>query len=140
MLTPSTSPGGRGAAQAAGHEIRPLPGEAHAVDHGLVLDQPEEPRLRVARLRARGDRADFDMAKAQAGQPAPAQAVFVVAGRQPDRVGKAQAKGLHRAGSGGRKQRAQHRRDRRQGARQAQQAQGERVRLLGVEAEEQRAK
>ena len=40
--------------------------EAHAVDHRPVLGQPEQPRLRIARLRRGRERADLDEAEAAA--------------------------------------------------------------------------
>ena len=40
--------------------------EAHAIDDGLILHQPEQARLGIARLRARGEGADLDKAEAEA--------------------------------------------------------------------------
>ncbi|MNZ28088.1 hypothetical protein D3C78_453110 [compost metagenome] len=65
--------------------------EAHAVDDGRCLRQAEQPRLGVARLRARGDGADFDEAEAQLGETVDGRAVLVQAGRQAHRVGEVQA-------------------------------------------------
>src|SRR5690606_34686365 len=51
--------------------------EAHAVDGGAVLDQPEQPWPLVAGLRARGERADLDEAEAEAEQLSPGLGILV---------------------------------------------------------------
>jgi hypothetical protein len=55
------------------HRIAAVIVEAHAVDHGFVALQPEQPRPRIAGLRFRGHRADLGKAetRAAAAHPAP---------------------------------------------------------------------
>ena len=65
--------------------------EAHAVDDCGGLRQAEQPRLGVARLRARRDGADFDETEAQLGKAVDGRAILVQAGGQADRVGEVQA-------------------------------------------------
>ena len=63
--------------------------ETEAVDHGLVLDQPEQPRLGISGLRTRGERADFDEAEAERKHLFCNLGILVETGRKPDRRGKA---------------------------------------------------
>ena len=72
--------------------------ETHPVDDALDLGQPEHARLGVARLRARGDRADFDEAAAHAGEAVDGFAVLVEAGGEADAVGELQPHHLDRRG------------------------------------------
>ncbi|MNC41963.1 hypothetical protein D3C75_907570 [compost metagenome] len=65
--------------------------EAHAVDDGRGFRQAEQPWLGVARLRTRGDSADFDKTEAQLGEAVDGRAVLVQASCQPHRVGEVQA-------------------------------------------------
>ena len=108
--------------------------EAHAVDHRPVLGQPEQPRLRIARLRPRGERADLDEAEAEAraSRPAPRHPCR---SRRPARpaTGKsspatARRSDPARTAAGVRVRRELQRRDRRP------------MRRLGVEREGERAK
>ena len=78
--------------------------EAEAVDHRLVLDQPEDARLGVAGLRLRRDGADLGKAEAEPEQRVRHLGILVVAGRNAERIGKGEAgDGLRqpRIGSGG---------------------------------------
>ena len=87
--------GALGAAQAVqprGHLGGPVVVEAHPVDDGAVVDEPEQPRTRVARLGARRDGADLDVAKAQRAEPGDRVAVFVEAGGNTEWCGKREAK------------------------------------------------
>lgn len=56
------------------------------VYYGLILDQPKQSRLVVARLWFRGYRADLHKTEADLGQAVDGFAVLVEAGRQTDRV------------------------------------------------------
>ena len=67
--------------------------EAEAVDHRLVVDEPEQARRRIARLRARRDRADFDMAEAETQQAIDHFAALVEPRRHAERIGKIKAEG-----------------------------------------------
>ena len=78
--------------------------EAHPVEQGAVGRQPEETRGGVARLRLRGDGADFGVAETQCAPGVEPGAVFVEAGGQAQRPGEVHPE--YRAG--------QHRVDRRQ--------------------------
>ena len=62
--------------------------EAHPVDHRAVLDQPEQARLGIARLRTRGDRADLGKAEAQRQQLVRDLAILVEARRHAQRIGE----------------------------------------------------
>ena len=70
--------------------------EAHAVDHGLVALQPEQPRPRIAGLRLRRHRADLDKAEAEPQQRVRHFRALVETGRHADRIGEVQAEGAHR--------------------------------------------
>ena len=70
--------------------------ETPAVDDGLVFRQPEQARLRVARLRTRRDGADLDEAETERAECVEVLAVLVQPGRKPDRVGKLDAERAHR--------------------------------------------
>ena len=50
------------------HRLRAVIVETHAVDDGLVALQPEQPRPRIAGLRLRRHRADFNEAETQPQQ------------------------------------------------------------------------
>src|SRR5699024_7775802 len=58
--------------------------EAHAVDERPVVDEPEEPRPVVARLRARRDRADLDVAEAERAEARDHRRVLVEARRDAE--------------------------------------------------------
>ena len=60
--------------------------EAQPIDHGFVRGQPEDARLRVARLRQRRDGADLGEAKAELEQCIRHLGILVVAGCHADRV------------------------------------------------------
>jgi hypothetical protein len=64
--------------------------EPHAVDHRAVLGEAEQPRLRIARLRQRGDRADLGEAEPEGEQRVGYFAVLVEPGGHAERVGKGQ--------------------------------------------------
>ena len=74
--------------------------EAHPVDDGLRLGDAEQTRFRVACLRSRCDRADFEETEAQSGQGVDVVAVLVQPGGESDRIGKVDAHHFHRAGGG----------------------------------------
>ncbi len=126
------------AAQLPGCKCRALAGKTHPVDDRPLLDQPEDPRLRVARLRFRRHGADFDMAETETREPTPPLAVLVVAGSQPDPVGKSQPEGLDRFGIGHREHRGHRRPQTRHPADPRDRSERKPVRRLGVEAEEHR--
>jgi hypothetical protein len=88
-------PFGARAAQPPCQELGAAVGKSHPVDHGFLFHQAEDARFRVAGLRARGHRAHLDVPEPQAGQPAPAQTVFIVAGGHAERVGEIQTESLH---------------------------------------------
>ena len=69
--------------------------EPHPVEQGLVVGQPEHPRLRIAGLGLRGHRADLGVAETQRAPGVQARAVLVEPGGQADRAGKPDAE--HRA-------------------------------------------
>ena len=77
-------------AQGGGAGVR----EAVGIDHGLEVGVAEDAGAFIAGLGVLGDRPDLDMAEAEGRRAPPAQAVLVKARRQPDVVGKLQAKGL----------------------------------------------
>ena len=60
--------------------------EPHAVDDAFGLSHPEEARLGIAGLRARGHGADLDHAEAHEGQRARHFGILVEAGGHADRV------------------------------------------------------
>ena len=68
--------------------------EAHAVDHRAVLFQPEQARLRVARLRQGRDRADLGKAEAEAEQRVGHLCILVEARRHAERIGKGQPRDM----------------------------------------------
>ena len=70
--------------------------EAHAVDDGFMFWQAEQARLRVARLRPRGDSADFDEAETGAVKGADGDTVFVQPGGEAEAVGEGQAHEFNR--------------------------------------------
>src|ERR1700730_13915657 len=86
----------RAAGQPPQHRIAAVIVEAHAVDHRLVALQPEQPRPRVAYLRLRRHRPDFDEAEAQPQQRVRNLRTLVEARGYADRIGKVQAKGPYR--------------------------------------------
>jgi hypothetical protein len=71
-------------AQAGSHRVGAAVVEAQPVDERSIVDQPEHPRLRVARLRPRRDGADLDEAEAEREQRVDAARVLVEAGGQAD--------------------------------------------------------
>ncbi|MNI18035.1 hypothetical protein D3C73_714290 [compost metagenome] len=60
--------------------------EAEAVDNGAILDQAEKPRLVIAHLRFRRQRADFDMAEAELQKRIRHFGILVVTRGETDRV------------------------------------------------------
>src|SRR3954471_13570646 len=70
--------------------------EAETVDDASVAIQPKQPWARIARLRARRDRADFDKAKAERQKVVRCEAVLVEPGGKPDRIGEFQSECSHR--------------------------------------------
>ena len=60
--------------------------EAEAVDDAAVLVQPEQPRLRIAGLRARRQRADLGEAEAKLQQARGHAGVLVEAGGHAERI------------------------------------------------------
>ncbi|MNS63971.1 hypothetical protein D3C72_970820 [compost metagenome] len=70
--------------------------EAHAIDDRLGFRQTEQARLGVARLRTRGDGADFDKTETQLGESVDGRAVLVQTGGQAHRVRELQAHDIHR--------------------------------------------
>ena len=86
----------RATGQPPQHRIGAVIVEAHAVDHGLVALQPEQPRPRIADLRLRRHRSDFDKAETQPQQRVRHLRALVEARGHADRIGKIQAEGPHR--------------------------------------------
>jgi hypothetical protein len=76
--------------------LRPVIVESHAIDHGFVALQAEQPRPRIAGLRLRRHRADLDKAEAQPQQGIGDLRALVEAGGHADRIGEIQAEGPHR--------------------------------------------
>jgi hypothetical protein len=112
------------------HDVAAVIVEAHAVEHGFVARQTKQARTRIAGLRTRGHRTDFDETEAEAKQRIRHFGVLVEARRHADRVRKAEAKGLDRK----RKViRPRHRR-----RQQLQPANGETVCVFGIEQAKQR--
>ncbi len=70
--------------------------EPHAIDDGLFFNQAKHARPRVARLRARGDGANFDEAKTECDESVDVIAVFIQARREADRIGEIQTHGVNR--------------------------------------------
>ena len=58
--------------------------ESHPVDDRAVLGEPEQPRLRIALLRARRDRSDLDESEAEAEHLLGDFRVFVEPGGETD--------------------------------------------------------
>src|SRR5271170_3181057 len=65
--------------------------EAEAIDQGLVANKAKQPRLRIAALRERRQRADFDKAEAEPEETRDDFGVLVEAGRHADRVCESQS-------------------------------------------------
>ncbi len=70
--------------------------EAHAVDHGLVALEPEQPRPRIADLRLRCHGADLDKAETEPEQRIRRLRALIEAGRHADRIGEIQPERPHR--------------------------------------------
>ncbi len=81
----------RAGREAGGDPGRALVVEAHPVDQRAVVDQPEQPRRRVAGLRLTGDGADLDVVEAEHRQAVDAEAVLVESGRETERAGQVEA-------------------------------------------------
>ena len=86
----------RAAGEPPQHRFRTVIVETHAVDDGLVPLQAEQPRPRIADLRARRHGADFDKAEAEPQQRVRRLRALVEAGGHADRIGKVQAEGANR--------------------------------------------
>jgi hypothetical protein len=107
--------------------------EAHSVDDGLLLGQTEQARLRVAWLRARRDRADFNETEAQTSQAVDGGSVLVETGGKPDPVGKFESHGRHRGA------RCLAWSAKSQGSGKRKRIERQFMRAFGIEAEQQRA-
>ena len=83
-----------GAAQVLDHALQSAVGQPCALDDGAVFGQAEDARARVARLRARRDRAHLDESEAEGRELAERLAVAVEAGGQPDGVAEPDAEDL----------------------------------------------
>ena len=70
--------------------------EAEPIDHRPVIRQAEDARARIAGLRKRCDAPALDEAEAETEELVGYFALLVVAGCEPDRIGKAQAERLYR--------------------------------------------
>ena len=70
------------------HRRQTLAVEAEPVDQRQIFLQPEQPRLRVAGLRARRDGPDLGETEAQRQDRVRHLGVLVEAGRQADGIGK----------------------------------------------------
>ena len=66
--------------------VEPGAVEAHAVDDRPIFFQTKQPRLGIARLRARRHGADLDKAEAEAAHRVGHTGVLVIAGGEPHRV------------------------------------------------------
>jgi len=100
-----------------------------------VTRQAEQPRPRVARLRARRHRADLDEAEAERAERIQVFGVLVQSGGEPHRVGETDAEGIHRQVRNGRRE---------AGGKPAapgrvQSAQGQAMGGFGIQGEKQRA-
>jgi hypothetical protein len=110
--------------------------EPEAVDDGTILRQPEQPRLRVARLRQRRHRPDLDEPEAHGGPRRYRRALLVEPGGEPNRVVERQPENLlTKPEVGGLRQQPQ----RALHERQADRRQGQVVRALGIQGEQRRA-
>jgi hypothetical protein len=78
------------------HDFRAVIVETHAVDHGLVPLEPEQPRPRIAGLRLRRHRADLNKAEAEPQQRVRHLRVLVEACGNADRVREVEAEGANR--------------------------------------------
>ncbi len=70
--------------------------EAIAIDDGAVLDESKGAGTRIAGLRARRQRADFDEAEPETEHRVGDFGIFVEAGRKADRIGKVETEGVDR--------------------------------------------
>ena len=70
--------------------------ETHAVDHGAVLCETKQTRLRIARLGPGRDGAAFDKAETELGHGVRHVRILVEARRQTYGIGKVQAQHVHR--------------------------------------------
>ena len=69
----------------------PDPGETHAVDQSAIVGKSKDARFRVAGLRIRSDRADFDEVPAERVQGREGDSVLVEPGGDPDWAGQSYA-------------------------------------------------
>ena len=127
------------ALQGAQHRLGAIVVETHAVERGALGGQAKQPRPRIAALGVPGDGAQLGKAKAKAVPDPGCHGIFVKAGGQSQRIGKAAAKqALLQAGIAalqvGRQTR-QHTADPRPAATQrglGQRRQGQLAELLGI--------
>jgi len=82
---------GRQPAQPLGALLGSVIVEAHPVDDGALLDEPEKAWPRVPRLRPRGDGADLDEAETHAEPGGGERLALVHAGGEADGVGKVES-------------------------------------------------
>ena len=85
----------RAPGQAPQLRFRPVIVEPHAIDHGLVALQAEQPRPWIAGLRLRRHSADLDKTETQPQQRIGHLRAFVEACGHADRIGKIQTEGPH---------------------------------------------
>ena len=88
MLTPMMPCDVRTSLQPLERRWLPAVVETHAVDDRPVLHQPEQPRLRIARLRPRRDRPDLDEAEAETEHLFRYFGILVEARGEPDGRGE----------------------------------------------------
>ena len=105
--------------------------EPHAVDDRPVRPQSEQPRPRIARLRAWGDRPGLDEAEPQAHERGHRHRVLVEPGGQADRIGEASPQRVDR-------QRVDVRVARPPSQTEAQRAQGQFMRALRIDPTHER--
>ena len=86
--------------EAAHRGIRPAVVEAHAVDQRAVVDEAEQARTLVARLRDGGDRADLDVPEAELAEAPHREGVLVEPRGDAERRREPEAERLDRRATG----------------------------------------